>query len=379
MPMQQPVPNVLIAGTSARAAAFSAFRGELSVAAADQFADCDLATVATATAIEEWPRGVLDWGASFPQHIPLIYIGGLENEPQLLEDLQRQRPVLGVVGETLARVRTPELLQKMLAPAGFRWAEALERNPAMTSGARFLVKRRKSGGGRGIRFWNGASLLPGEYLQQYHEGDSCSAAYLAREGECELLGTARSLAPNEESHDPFRYQGSVTLDLGFQEGEQLAAVGNQLAKSGMQGLFGIDFIRSHLIEGELIFLEVNPRFTASMEIHELRLGRSFVADHLAAFGCGNTSSGRRRMGKAMHVGKRIVYAPRPLRSAEIALPSPLEVRGGEYSIADIPAAGAIHQAGAPICTVLAAAERSEACDPILADLEATVLAQCEAV
>lgn len=376
--MRQSAPNVLIAGASARAAAFSAFRGGLSVAAADQFADCDLALVADATEIGEWPQGVLDWAATFPKQIPLIYTGGLENEPQLLHDLQRQRPVLGIVGERLESVRNPEKLQGLFASDGIRYAETYQHIPNESPANPYLVKRRKSGGGRGIRVWEGTSLSPDEYLQRFYEGESYSAAYLAQAGECELLGVARALTPHADSRDPFRYQGSVTVDLASGDQGQLRAIGNCLAKNGMQGVFGVDYIRTGGNDGEWTVLEVNPRYTASMELHELRSGRSFVADHLRSFGYRRLSL-RKRPVNALYFGKRIVYAPRQLRSGEFRLPVQSEVRVGDYSIADIPAAGAIHQMGAPICTVIVAAESSEACDPLLADLEEKVLSACEAV
>jgi predicted ATP-grasp superfamily ATP-dependent carboligase len=52
------------------------------------------------------------------------------------------------------------------------------------------------------------------------------------------------------------------------------------SKFGLQGWFGIDFV----LENEQVWLlEVNPRFTASMELLDGRACKSIFASHLAAF------------------------------------------------------------------------------------------------
>src|SRR5262249_25634739 len=61
----------------------------------------------------------------------------------------------------------------------------------------------------------------------------------------------------------------------------LDAIGRLLVKSlGLRGLFGVDFV---LEGGRPWVVEVNPRYTASVEILELAGHRSFLREHAAAF------------------------------------------------------------------------------------------------
>lgn len=373
-------PDLLIAGASARAAAFSAVRARLKVACADLFADRDLAAVADATPIADWPDGIEAWARRFPAAVPLVYVGGLENEPELLGRLGAARPLYGVCGDVLRKVRTPEVLRVLFTEHGLLFpviTSPAEANPAQ----RWLVKPRWSAAGRWVRFWRGTddALREGEYLQEFVEGTPGSAAYLIRDGEAEFLGATVMLLPEEPPLGvaaPFTYVGSVTSDES--DGGDLSRLGEALAAAGVVGLVGVDFIRS----GERYApIEVNPRYTAGMEVLELRSGRSLVAEHLAAFGGAlpsrptpvpQTSWGR-------HVGKWIVYAPGTLRVGEFPLPTSEAIALRHYQLADIPAAGTSVPEGGPVCTVFASGETIGECRRELSRCEREALGRCEAV
>jgi predicted ATP-grasp superfamily ATP-dependent carboligase len=372
-----PLPDLLIVGASARAAAFSAVRAGLNVAAADLFADRDLAAVADATVIERWPEDIERWAKRFSSSIPLIFTGGLENHPELLGRLTSGRKIAGIIGEPLDIVRTPERLAALLTKHAVPVANLAGVAPQK---GRWLVKPRRSGGGRGIRIFNGEPIAPGEYVQEFIEGTPGSAAFLSvGRDDVELLGVCQSLPATTElvrEAMPFAYFGSVTQDR--HDVAAFERLGRVLASIGVSGLFGVDFVRD--ANDECVIVEVNPRYTASMELYELQSGRSLVAEQLAA--CGARSAGKAVMRPAASdrekrvFGKRIIYAPYDL-IADLGDVAAVEtILRGEYEAADLPAPNASIPARAPICTVFAHTATAEQCCAELERREAAVLRNC---
>ena len=107
---------------------------------------------------------------------------------------------------------------------------------------------------------------------------------------------------------------------------------------GLIGLFGVDFILS---EGVPWPLEVNPRYAASVEVLELAIGRSLLAEHRRA--CDPDAPSRvvvaSRDARPAVVGKRIIFADGPCRFPEIPPRRPLADPFAIPRIADVPAAG----------------------------------------
>src|SRR5215813_1264313 len=91
-----PNEHLLIFGASARAAAFSALRAGLRPWCADLFADTDLRACCPALALDpgSYPQGFVQAARQGPPG-PWLYTGGLENRPDLVRRLARQRPLWG--------------------------------------------------------------------------------------------------------------------------------------------------------------------------------------------------------------------------------------------------------------------------------------------
>src|SRR5471032_3077163 len=101
-------PLLAIVGASGRAAAASAVRAGFQVAAADLFADADLAHIATATRVESYPDALHDWLQQLsPRPDAWIYTGALENHPDLVDRLSTVAPLWGNCGGVLREVRSP--------------------------------------------------------------------------------------------------------------------------------------------------------------------------------------------------------------------------------------------------------------------------------
>jgi predicted ATP-grasp superfamily ATP-dependent carboligase len=347
--------DVLIVGASVRAAAHSARRAGLSPGAIDRFGDADLVAVAATERLPgaAFPGGLPDAAGRFPPG-PFLFTGDLENHPEVVAAIARSRPLWGVGPATLAAVRDPLAVCDALRRAGLPGPDVRATAAGLPRDGSWLVKPLRSAGGLGIQqLRNGNTTDAGCYFQERREGRALGALYLAGRGEVELVGVVASRrgAPGE----PFAYAGGVgpvPLDPGPERA--IAAVGRALAAAfGLRGLFGVDLIER---DGVPWPVEVNPRYTASVEILERATGRALLAEHRDAFVAGHRPPPPSRPSGRFH-GKAIVYAPAaarfPARRATHIAPFP--------RFADLPAPGAELAAGDPVLTVFATGRTAAAC------------------
>lgn len=367
--------DILIIGASARAAAFSAMRCGMRPHCADHFADRDLAAVCPVERIDVG-RGTEGFAAaaeSLPPS-PWFYTGGLENHPALVDRISRRHSLWGVGADVLRKVRDPLAVAEALAAAGIPAPEVRHDPKGLPCDGSWLVKPLASGGGIGIEPMVGPEIghVPGRYYQRRIEGIPFSAAFIGGGGRSRLVGVARQWI-GEVPGRPFAYRGGIGpwRRLGPELIGWLRELGNCLVSAfGLVGWFGVDYV----LRGEVPWpVEVNPRYTASIEIHELATGRSLVSEHRAACeGRGELApdfrkSDRRR---ARVVAKWIVYAPRRMVVPEGAWDGEMAVDPGVLpAIADIPAPGVCVEAGEPLMTILARDADVGACRARMARLK----------
>ena len=288
--------QLLIVGASVRAAAQSAVRAGYTVWGADLFADADLCAIADARAISRYPSGVLAELATAPQ-APWIYTGALENYPALLERMARLRKCWGNSAEVVRRVRDPLQLASVLLPLGVAFpatykAEEGMHLPADTT-ARWLLKPKRSGGGSKVAWFDEPRSTQASgrtFVQQYIPGVACSAVYVAAGGRAVLLGMSRQLLGTEWlGAEGFAYCGSVGgIELTERQRTQLKHIGDVLAREfGLLGLLGVDLVQrateqAGAGEHEFVVIEVNPRYTASVEVLERSLNFAAIRWHVEA-------------------------------------------------------------------------------------------------
>jgi len=349
--------RLIILGASVRAAAFSAIRAGFEPYAIDCYADRDLSAVCPTVKIERYPRDFVPALAAAPQ-TPWIYTGGLENYPRLVERLAALRSLWGNVGKGLREVRRPVRLLEAAVEAGLGYPRTQSEVSPQERPTRWLVKRRRSSGGLGVRFARDAEtarLNRGSHYQEYVEGQAASATFVAAFGRAILLGATQQLLGHESgiSDRPFLYAGSIApFDLNEDEIARLQALGGWLAKQlGLVGLFGIDFIRTS--QG-LWLIEVNPRYTASVEVLERAMNVSILALHATACQHGELPD-QPLIEATSFAGKQVVYAESagviPLVFGELV--DELNRPGRPTEIADLPRIGERIAAGQPVATVFA--------------------------
>ena len=359
---------LIVLGFSARAAAFSAQAANFAPYAIDLFADRDLAALCRAVKISRYPGDFLAALRDAPQ-APWIYTGGLENFPGLVERMAAIRPLLGNGGKVLRRVRNCQLLAEAAGAAGLPFPETrlssgacvgtrpVEEDRANPAKERaWLCKPRRGSGGLGIRAASEAEIgLPprGGCLQALVRGQSASAVFMSAEGRSELVGVTRQLVGRDFGFEPaLVYAGSIgPLALRENEIAKLQRLGDELARQfGLAGLWNVDFIRT---ESALWPLEVNPRYSASVEVLERLSGRGLLGEHVAACEAG-ALSGAVETVKGRVVGKAVAYAAR----GGVVLPG-FDTLIEEWNapecpagILDLPRVGERIEAGQPIATVM---------------------------
>jgi uncharacterized protein len=356
--------DVLIVGVTTRALAISAARAGYRVTAVDAFGDLDLRQVARVVTPRSMPGMRFNpmTAATAADKVStglVAYTSNLENHPEAVERLARGRRLLGNPPAVLARVRNPIALSALLRKLGFPGPLTRATPPAKPGTQRWLLKPRRSGGGHGVQMWrHGRSVSRGEYLQQQTSGIPGSVIFAANGETAVVLGLSRQLVGDSRfgSHG-FRYCGSL-LGGGvrpiFPRYQTLLETATALAGEvtqafGLVGLNGIDFIARN---GVPYPIEVNPRYSASMELLERAHRLSLFDIHVRA--CSGILPAEPRAGPSIE-GKAIVFARRDVVAGRT------ETWIGRRDVADVPRPGELIPGGRPICTVFARGSDHSTC------------------
>jgi len=287
---------VIALAASARALAGSCTRARFLPFAIDRFADADL----VASGVESrrvppgsWPDGVLAELERLPA-LPIVWGGAFESHLELLAAISRRRPLLGTPLHGVARAKDPFVVAEVLRAAGVATPAVRADEPGARDG--WLSKPLRGSGGGGIRAAVEVAPSSDRFLQARASGLAASAVFVAHREESRvtspaetrrgaralLVGVTRQLVGVGWLAAPaFSYCGTVApLALARSTREQVQRAGDALARElGLVGVFGIDF----LLDGDrAVIIEVNPRYTAAVEIVERVLGVAIVDLHVRA-------------------------------------------------------------------------------------------------
>jgi uncharacterized protein len=356
-------PPLAIVGASTRSAAASAVRAGFQPLAADLFGDADLQHIATTTCIRPYPEGLLDWMRAV-EPPAWMYTGALENYPELVDQMAWIAPLVGNPGDVLARVRSPWELAEVLTRTGFLFPEIRESAEGLPADASWLTKTYTGASGSGVRVFSkerGAGSeeeLEAAQLcyQKRIDGIPCAAVFVALDGTSVLIGVTRQLIgePWLGSHG-FQYSGSIgLLPIAETTRATVEKIGEVLTRQfELSGIFGLDFI----LDGHRVWaIEVNPRYTASVEICERATGENVIALHVVDWPGSpiNVLNSSTVVGTLTH-GKAILFARRDIVIAsDFANMALAEALCKPWpTLADVSPAGTIVEAGRPILTVFA--------------------------
>lgn len=355
--------RLLVAGVTTRPLALSAAAAGWSITAADAFGDLDLRACADVV-VPRGEHGGFDPAAAVAATRGILpdvvaYTSNFENHPAAVADLARGRRLLGNPAPVIRRVRDHLALMRTLRRLGFEAPATRAAPPPKRVAAvgRWLLKPRRSGGGHGTVAWHqGRPVARHQYLQERIRGAPGSIVFLADGRRSLALGLSRQLVGRRAfGASGFRYCGSLMGTGLFPAEEALRHRAEALAAAvaseyGLVGLNGIDFIARAGVPWPI---EVNPRFSASMELLERGAGLSLFTLHAEACG-GRLPEAAPRPWRVVQ-GKAVVFAREDVRVGATRrwLRDP--------AMADIPHPGQRIGRGRPICTVFASAPDPGAC------------------
>lgn len=361
--------SLLILGASVRAAAQSAARAGIRPVCGDLFFDADLPAVASGQVARSFPGDLPRIAQQYPT-TPWMYTGGLENHPRVVASISQDRELLGTPPEALRRVRDPFEVERVLREAGLLFPECRATSDRLPRDGTWLRKGRASSGGLRVSSWRNQSdraNQAGWYFQRRVDGLPMSAVYLAAAGRSCLLGATQQMLTGAGGL-PFQYAGSIgPVELTPAQYATVSELGDVLAnRFELRGLFGADLV----VHGDQVWtIEINPRYTASIEVLERTLGFNAVVSHVAA--CRELRLPSPHLPVAGSLwGKRVVYGERE-RIVDGKMLESLGARNQDRiwpQVADIPRAGTVLRRDHPVLTVFAEG-----------DSEAWVRAQLQAI
>jgi predicted ATP-grasp superfamily ATP-dependent carboligase len=386
----------LIVGVSTRAAAESAARAGFDVIAIDRFADLDQHPGVRAISL---PR---DLGMRFTAASAarasrtmvcdaVTYLSTFENHPAAVRTLASGRMLWGNSPAVLRLVRDPHQLAAALRRRGVPAPMSVNSpngpngpddpddpdgpdDPNGPNRSGWLLKPLRSGGGSGVRLWRQGSRVPrGCYLQERLEGWPASVSFVAAGGRAVPLAVCRQLIGEPAfGADGYRYCGNILDACDPVLLERAGALARAVTdECGLVGLNGIDII----VRGNTpVAVEVNPRWSSSMELVEHAYGRSMFGLHAAACSSGELPAEQlfarpltAALGTAL--GKAIVFARHDVQVGDT------RPWLDDETVRDVPRAGEWVAAGQPVCTVFASGAGAAMCHAALVRRADAVYAQ----
>jgi uncharacterized protein len=337
--------RLVIAGVSVRAFTESAVAAGYTVTAIDAYGDLDLRAAADVRVVSPYTADAAARMATAMAADGFCYTSNFENHPEALGVVRGQ--LLGNSGAVLARARDPLEMARALATRGIAVPAVRASAPRAGSAGRWLRKPRASGGGHGVASWRRGMPVPRHaVLQERVVGEPMSVLFAADGRHATVFGVTRQLVGDPAfGAAGFKYCGNILLP------EPPAPAAVRLAEAataefGLVGVNGIDCVG-------LVPIEINPRYTAAMELVERRDGLSIAEAHLRA--CDGTLAAYRPAGARVTYGKAIVYAKRAVTVGD--------TRGwlADPSVRDIPHPGQRVARGTPICSVFAIGRTASEC------------------
>ncbi len=346
MSAKRPQPLLAVA-TSGRALARSACRGGWRVRVIDCFADSDTRQLADRCVRVALHHDCLDTQQVLaavddtPLDTAVVYGGGMEAQPDLIDRIAALRTVYGNNSEAVSTVGDPAKFFPLLRRLGVPHPNTVTSAPEDNSG-QWLCKRKRGCGGGHVHWWRSGDASADCYYQRYVEGVPMSVLFLADGEHAQIVGFNRQFTAPIAGERAFRYGGAVSrppvapADIGVLE----HAVAALTVALGLRGLNSLDFIAG---SGGPEILELNARPSATFELYDADVRGGLLQWHIDAFrGLLPGPLAWRRSWARAHA---IVYAEQ-----DIEVPSALRWPGW---ITDRPCAGERIGAGSPICSVTA--------------------------
>jgi len=287
---------LVVLGFSARAAAECAVQAGHRPIVVDFCGDLDLTSLGCryhSMADPAW----LDWLVDQPTSGPVLITGGMEHQSLRLYDYFRRTGRSCDAIESVVAMRAIKNWQRWAQESDIVWPKSIAmadapllQAPTMDSHSRWVLKSHQSVGGQGVHDWpidNATSshrFLDDSqncYLQQKQQGTGVGVTFLTSDFGTIVLGGAESGFEDTQSFMPkYTYRGSIgPCQLSEASLARLRSFGQRVgSEARILGLWQADFI----VHPEFIaLLEINPRWSASMELLDVAMEERLVGWHVA--------------------------------------------------------------------------------------------------
>jgi uncharacterized protein len=350
--------KILVVGISVRAMVESAVGSQYSVTALDAFGDQDLRAIAETRSLRH------DFGVPYSANAlyefsrqlgsdVMAYTSNLENHPETLERFAGDRCIIGNSPQALRSIRHWPSLFPRLRQAGFGVPETMfpDSEQNFDAGQKWLLKPIMSGGGNRISYFHGQGWPRDRMmLQQYISGKACSASFVSNGIESVILGvTEQLIGVREFGAHGFRYCGNILPLPEILDADSGGTILKQVRRAAefltreyrLTGVNGFDFI---LDRGKVWLTEVNPRYSASMELIECAYRLPIFHLHMQAALESRVPEFKLEslLNGAQFFGKSIMFCEKKSTAPDLRT----------LGFKDIPAPGEILHEGSPVCTLL---------------------------
>ncbi len=346
----------LIISLTARALAASAKKADIDAYSIDLFQDLDTIRYSRKSAAVDLGTIGFESRSLFNaiekldprQELPVIYGGGLEHDPNLIRRISNNRRLVCNSADVVEQICRPIQFFAYLSNLGIPHPET--RFDAPGGDGIWLKKYPGSSGGIHVDYIPPHHMADssGFYFQKYCSGRIVTATVYAHNGGAEIVGFSEQWCDESSVMPPFTYGGAVSIareELPDHISCSMERAAQEIVSSfGLRGLASLDMIVNN---NEWVLLEVNPRPSATFELHEGE--ESFLAAHWKAFD-GEEVSLSSMTHESVFNAHAVIYASSPMRvPAEWGWPS---------DVRDLPASEETFQIGEPVCTVYAQAQCS---------------------
>ncbi|MEM0927268.1 MAG: ATP-grasp domain-containing protein [Planctomycetota bacterium] len=372
-----PQKAVVVIAASARAAAESLRRAGYEPHAVDAFGDRETRSASRSwTLLDEWRRRIEmehsndaatlddapDASERMSGEFPWVLGGGLAESIEWLDDI----PSLSGLNARRASLANQATFLRELAdaadvayPETYRSGEVpvVVQQEIALHPERWLVKPIFGTGGLGIHVPTSPTLERSQVLQRRTGGRSVGVSFCLDRHEVVYLGAARQWS-QRTAHGRYVYKGSVgpvTFNASIEDAFQ--RIGNALMERlPIQGPCNVDVLID--ASDRVTLLEVNPRFSASMELLEWSWSQALakacsVFDPIEAWRRRLDSNASRTLRTCV---KRILFAGRsctiePTQLHRTVMPS-------DWRLTDTPMKAVRVDRGDPVATILAPCSRA---------------------
>jgi len=286
--------HLLVAGIHARPAVASAKRAGHKVSAVDYFGDVDLRLLADShrSMVEQGPHssnGRIE--ENYREEEMLDMAREVEADSVLLTSTMEfdSKKVMGNSPKTIKKLKNKIYQLEKIDSLGIKFpgTETVNsREEAIdvleTFGFPAILKPASGAGGRGVIMVGSASEVPSleeEYLvQEFIPGTPFSVSTLSTGEDARAFSTSQQIVGSDlVNAGDFIYSGAVVPYQAPPGAEDWAE--RITLELGFKGWNGVDFVESN---GEIYFIEANPRFQGTLDAVERACSTNVVEAHLRA-------------------------------------------------------------------------------------------------